>query len=111
MAAKSGKIAAFKMHCTNMLVPLNEMVLSCIGSKPMMKRDNLIAFLMKAKFGVNKHFSFLKDDFVKVSVSPVLFRTTAIMDQLLNMAEKICDDIIRNVSLNDQLSGYGIDNI
>jgi hypothetical protein len=87
LAAKSGKVEQFQRHCVFIRVLLNEMELSCIGSRPMMKRDHLLKILLEVQMNQN-HFQALTSDLMKTAVVPVVAKFNTAMDAWLSFAEK-----------------------
>lgn len=90
MAGKSGKVAAFQRHCIGIRLLLSEMQLSCIGSKPMMKRDHLLMIWTKLRMGSDSHFGALKDELVKTSVNPIVAKFDSAADGWLTITETLC---------------------
>ena len=46
---KAGKVNSLKLYCVHIRSLLSQMELSCIGFKPMMKRDNLLKVVVSAR--------------------------------------------------------------
>ncbi|KAF2449112.1 hypothetical protein P171DRAFT_480221 [Karstenula rhodostoma CBS 690.94] len=89
LAAKSSRVEQFQRHCVFIRVLLHEMELSCLGSRPMMKRDHLLKILLDVQMKQD-HFEVLMADFVKNSVTPVVAKIDASTDAWLAVAQGFC---------------------
>ncbi|KAL1594580.1 hypothetical protein SLS60_010341 [Paraconiothyrium brasiliense] len=89
LAAKAGKVEQFQRHCVFICVLLNEMELSCIGSKPMMKRDHLLTILLDVQMN-QTHFQTLTTDFKKTFEAPVIAKFNVAMATWLEAAKALC---------------------
>ncbi|KAF1967096.1 hypothetical protein BU23DRAFT_603095 [Bimuria novae-zelandiae CBS 107.79] len=90
LAARSGKVEQFERHCVSMRVLLNEMELSCIDSRPMMKRDHLLKILLEVQMEQN-HFDGFTADLMNTTVAPVLTKLDAAVEPFLVVAESLCN--------------------
>lgn len=90
LIARSGKLEAFQRHCIGIRLLLSQMQMSCIGSKPMMKRDHLLETLRKLKKDYSHQLKGLVKDIFKNSGDPIVSRFDTAADSWFSSAEKLC---------------------